>query len=203
MLQFHLSRTLSGDLKKHLSDSLDTDAGAMQWYGHRVTVMKRKCVLMMELRSRYCMLFAGLTKQDFDRFPDLFADRLWREVLSICLLDDEHSSQLASLALLTGEQQRYQLGSNRSIQTHLRQAAEHLHDIANQQMGRLPQSGEEQFGCGVQINETLRKCKGDKDYFVPLDRFRDFWLGMLKFQQTQQAQKKKRVPDNVLPFRRH
>lgn len=201
MLQFYLSKTLAGDLHNHLAEPQAALPGAMQWYGHRVTVQRRKCVLMMELQSRYCIVFAGLTKPDFENFTELFVERVWREAVSICQLDDDQSARLALLARLVGEQQHYQTGSDRSVQAHLRQAADDLYYIANQ-AGRLPDSAEEQFGCGVKINQMLRKCKGDKDYFVPLKLFRSFWLSMLEFDQQRQTEKERELPDNVVPFRR-
>jgi hypothetical protein len=202
MLQFYLSQTLAVDMQKHLAEPVAAIPGAMQWYGHRVMLLRRKCVLMMELQSRYCMVFAGLTKPDFENFPDLFVERLWREVVSICQLDDEQSARLASLALLVGERQRYQAGSNRSVQAHLRQAATDLDYMVNYQVGRLPDAIEEQFGCGVKINQSLRKYGDDKDWFVPLEEFRDFWLNMLEFEEEMRAKKERELPDNVVPFRR-
>ncbi len=190
-------------MKMHIADPIEINPGAMQWYGHRVTVMRRKCVLMMEFKSRYCMVFAGLTKPDFENFPGLFVDRLWREAVSICQLDDMQSEHLAALVHIVAEQQHYQLGSDRSVQAHMRQAADDLDYMVNYRVGRLPEAGEEAFGCGVKINEMLRKCKGDKDYFVPLEEFRDFWLGMLEFSDTKQEQDNHNLPDNVVPFRQH
>ena len=201
MLQFHLSKTLAGDLKMHVADPITASPTAMQWYGHRITLMHRKCVLMMEYKSRYCMVFSGLTKPDFENFPELFLDRLWREVVSVCQLDDTQSERLAALVHLVAEKQHYQPGSDRSVQAHLRQAAEELHYMVNDKVGRLPGPGEE-FGCGVRINEMLRKRKEDKDYFVPLEVFRDFWLGMFEYTGQRQTPDKRDVADNVVPFRR-
>lgn len=196
MLQFYLSNTLASDMKMHITEPLEINPAALQWYGHRVTIMRRKCVLMMENKSRYCMVFAGLTKPDFENFPDLFMDRLWREAVSICQLDDRVSKILAESVHIIGEQQHYQIGSDRSIQAHLRQVTDDIDYMVNYKTGRLPEHGEEEFGCGIRVNETLRKRKGDKDYFVPLEVFRDFWLGLVDHSQ------KNKATDNVLPFRR-
>src|SRR5512139_3051011 len=95
-MQIHLSKALATDLKSHLIEA-PTDLHAMQWYGHRVTVLRRKCVILMESRSRYAMVFTGLTKPDFARFPERVRERLWREALSICQLEDEQSARLAAL----------------------------------------------------------------------------------------------------------
>jgi len=34
------------------------------------------------------------------------------------------------------------------------------------------------FNFGLQVNQMLRKRKGDKDYFYPLEELRGFWLGL-------------------------
>jgi len=86
-------------MKMHLEPPLEVSRGAMQWYGHSVTIMRRKCVLIMESQSRYCMIFTGMTKPDFEGFPERFIDRMWREVVSICQLDDDQSEMLAELVL--------------------------------------------------------------------------------------------------------
>lgn len=178
MLQFHLSKILSNDMKTHITDPYEIIPGVMQWYGHRVTVMHRKCVLMMEYKSRYCIVFAGLTKPDFTNFPELFRGRLWREVVSIRELDNLQSENLVSLVNRLTEQQQYQTGSDRSVQAHFGQVAYEFGITVNR-TNRLPMPGEEQFGCGVRLNEMLRKIGGDKDYFTPLTVFRDSWLEML------------------------
>jgi hypothetical protein len=184
MLQFHLSKILAQDLKMHVKEPVPASPGALQWYGHRITVMHRKCVLMMEYQSRYCMLFAGMTKPDFENFPHLFADRLWREAVSICELDDAQSEDLAILVNLPAEQQYYQIGSDRSVQAHLRQAADEFEILVNHHMGRLPERGVEEFNCGVESNKFLRKRKEGKDYFVPLEVFRELWTGLLEYHQN-------------------
>ena len=202
MLQCYLSKILTQDMKIHIKEPAATNPGALQWYGYRVTVMHRKCVLMMEYKSRYCMVFAGLTKPDFENFPRIFTERLWREVVSICELDDTQSENLTALAHVVAEQQYYQPGSDRSVQAHLRQAADELEIMVNHYTGRLPERGEEEFGCGVKLNGMLRKRKEDKDYFVPLEMFRELWIGLLEYHQKNYDSGQIGSSNNVVPFRR-
>ena len=202
MIQFHLSKVLSIDMKMHIAAPLAINPGAMQWYGHRVTIMRRKCVLMMELQSRYCMIFTGMTKPDFEDFPERFIDRMWREVVSICQLDDDQSEMLAELVLAVAQDQCFQAGHDRSVQAHIKQVVEEIEQAIHYRTGRLPVSDEEMFGLGVRVNERIRKRKGDKDYFVPLEVFRDFWLGMLEFAPVSEEPEEDELPDNVVPFKR-
>jgi hypothetical protein len=201
MLQFHLSKAFSKDMSMHVSDSHAVIGGALQWYAHRVTVLRRKCVIAMEWQSRYCIVFAGLKKPDFKIFPELFADRLWREVVSICQLDDEQSHDLAALVDIVGKEQYYQVGFDRSVQAHINDVAWNLNNMANE-IGYLPEKQEDAFGFGLKMNEWLRKRKGDKEYMVPLEVFRDCWLGMLEHVYVSKSDDKKKVAD-VVPFRRH
>ncbi|MDA1302312.1 MAG: hypothetical protein O2868_19840 [Proteobacteria bacterium] len=75
MIQIHTSKALAADLKAQLAE-VPAGPGAMQWYAHRVYVLRCKCVVAMEAQSRYAMIFTGLTKPDFEMFPELFLERL-------------------------------------------------------------------------------------------------------------------------------
>lgn len=200
MLQFHLTKTLSKDLSMHLGIPTPINNSAMQWYAHRITALRRKCIIAMEGYSRYCMVFCGLTKKDFERFPEMFLDRLWREAVSICQLDEIQSEKLAALAGMVAEEYQFQTGSDRSVQSHINDVAWQLKDIA-EEIGYLPIAPEDAFGFGIRVNEQLRICKGDKDYFRPIEDYREFWLGMLQ-QLAPSATTAPSITDNVIPFRR-
>lgn len=191
-MQIHCSKALAVDLKSHLVDA-PTNLRAMQWYGHRVQVLRRKCVILMELQSRYAMVFTGLTKPDFQRFPELVRDRLWREALSICQLDEPRSGQLAALVDAIAQPVQIVAGSDRSVQAHINEVTWHL-DYFAQEAGELPRDDGDMFAFGLRMNKTPRSRKGEKGYFYPLEVLRDFWLGLLAHAGPR--------PDNVVPFRR-
>lgn len=185
MIQIHASKALSADLKPLLAEA-PPSPGAMQWYAHRVQVLRRKCVIVMEEQSRYAMVFTGLTKPDFARFPEIFRDRLIREALSICQLDDAQTSQLEELALLVTESVQIMPGSDRSVQTHINEVARDL-DWMTHEIGYLPEDDGQEFSFGLRINETPRTRRGEKGYFFPLRRMRDFWLGLLQHTTDQRG----------------
>lgn len=209
MLQFYLSKDFSKDMSMHLSEGaepiVDQHARAMQWYAHRITVKRRKCVIVMELQSRYAMVFCGLTKRDFENFPELFRKRFLCEVASICQFGDDAQSKLTPLVEAQSDQQIFQTGFNRSVQAHINDVAWHLDNWAHEH-DRLPADDSECFDIGVFVNQLLRKCSGDKDYFEPLERYRRFWTslsGLLKLTEGRRSQLAQRaVPDNILPFNR-
>jgi hypothetical protein len=192
MMQIHVSKALATDLKPLLVEA-PADLRQMQWYGHRVHVLRRKCVILMELQSRYAMVFAGLTKPDFLRFPELVRDRLWREMVSICELDGAESQRLAALVDVVSQPVQIVAGSDRSVQAHMKEVAWHLEWMAND-FGSLPLEGGDAFAFGLRVNETPRSRKGQKEYFWPLQVMREFWFGMLEHARPR--------ADNVVPFRR-
>ena len=163
MLQFYLSNALSRDLKMHLEEKSDPDFQALQWYAHRVTIDRRKCVIAMERQSRYAMVFCGLTKRDFENFPQIFQERLWREVVSITQLENDDIPIISELALDISVEHHYQPGSDRSVMAHINQVAELLEIIVYHYGEGLPLTDNDAFAFGIRANETPRKRKKDKD----------------------------------------
>ena len=209
MLQFYLSKDFSKDMSMHLSDGaepiVDQHYRAMQWYAHRVTVKRRKCIIVMELQSRYAMVFCGLTKRDFGRFPELFRQRLLCEVASICQLSEEAQDKLTSLVIAQADQQIYQAGSTPSMQAHIDDVAWQLIDWVKE-FGRLPADDSECFEVGVLVNQTRRTCEENTGDFEPLERFRRFWSslsGFMKFAaRRRESVESRSIPDNLLSFDR-
>lgn len=214
MLQFHLSKVLAKDMAMHLSDTVAERPGALRWFAHRVTINRRKCVLVMEQQSRYCLVLCGLTKADFENFAAEFQERLWCEVVSICGLEGQACEQLRERVLMLSEDCVFVAGHDRSVQAHINDVAWHLEDQAYRE-GELPLHPAESFAFGAFVNDLLRKRKGEKEYFKPLEVFREFWLGMAAQLESQPELSPqvagvaettpldhRPIPDNVLPFRR-
>ena len=178
MIQFYLSNALSSDLKMHLEEKSEPDFQALQWYAHRVTIDRRKCVITMERQSRYTIVFCGLTKPDFENFPQIFQERLWREVVSITQPEDDDLHIISDLALDISVEHHYQAGTDRSVMAHINQVAELLEIIVTHYGEALPLTDSDAFAFGIRANETPRKRKNDKDYFYPIEVFRELWLGM-------------------------
>lgn len=209
MLQFFLSETFSKDLSMHLYDGVepifDRHARAMQWYAHRVTAKRRKCVIVTEVQSRYTLVFCGLTKRDFERFPELFRKRLLCEVASVCQLDKEAQDKLTPLVVAQAEQQIYQSGSISEIVDHIDDVVRQLDDWVGEH-GRLPVDDSECFDFGLSVNQTRRSRDDESTDFEPLERFRRFWSGLSSFMKfaahRRQGIASRSVPNNILPFDR-
>ncbi len=188
MIQFYLSKDLAKDLSSlPIEDAQapeDADDGAVIWYAHRVTIMGRKCIIAMELQSRYAMVFCGLTQPDFDNFPQIFGQRLLQEACVITQIQEplpETDVQLlCELANEVSMEQNFACHSDRSVQSHINQVKDHLEDLVLRGGYPLPESPDDSMRFGLLANDMLRKTKNHKDDFVPLEIYADFWLGMIR-----------------------
>lgn len=184
MLQIHLSQSLAKELESHLQETIAAEPTALQWYAHKVVVDRRKCLVMMEYQSRYAMVFCGLTKKEFDNFPDMLQERIWREVNIISQLDESLTEDdfaiLSDLTLDLTATQYYQRGSDRSVMSHISQVVDDLRSSVEDDGFELPTNSNEAIHFGLGVNDMFRKRKGDKDYFVPLEVYTGFWLGLVE-----------------------
>lgn len=189
MLQIHLSNSLAKVLHRHLESPTQADSAALQWYAHYAVVAGRGCIVLMELQSRYAMVFCGHSEEQVEFFPDMLQDRLWREVCVITQLEgplpEPDVAVLSDIALDLSSDQHFQKGSDPSVTAHIVQVFDQLRYMVEQEGYPLPEEGADAMSFGLQANDMLRKRKGDKEYFVPLEVFRDFWLGLIDVvQQT-------------------
>ncbi|MDL2316091.1 hypothetical protein LJC59_03305, partial [Desulfovibrio sp. OttesenSCG-928-A18] len=96
------------------------------WYIHRVVIESRKCFVAMEAHTRYAILFCGLTKPVLKNFPLLFADYLWRHIVSLCAVDDADFGHIKAMASKMCAEVVFHKGLNRSIQAHIKDVAHQL-----------------------------------------------------------------------------
>jgi|GEM_PF-1413022 len=188
MIQLYLSHDLAKDLA-HLpmqpaGAQTQVNDGAVIWYAHRVTIMRRKCIIAMEYQSRYTMVFCGLTKPDFNNFAQLFSQRLLQEACVVTQLHkplpEADEQLLCELANEVSMQQSYCCHHDRSVQSHINQVKDHLEDLVLRDGYPLPESNVDAMRFGLLANDMLRKTKNHKDYFVPLEVYEGFWLGMIR-----------------------
>ncbi|MFP8966951.1 DUF6933 domain-containing protein [Pokkaliibacter sp. CJK22405] len=206
MIQIYLSKALAGNMKPILSAELDIQPDGMHWYAHLVTLPQGRCVLAMEEYSRYVMLFTDVDFDDISHFPELFRERLWREVLAVCMLDDNSTKDvLGALVDQLSIQQVYRQGYDASVMAHLRDVSQHLEE-ETKKLGHLPRSQEDAFNFGLRVNDVERHRGGSSRGFRPLQLFSESWLGMLEFSYQQiKAHALSGSPDNVISLnsRRH
>ena len=93
MLQFHLSKTLAKQMQSLLVPAPDIRPEGMQWYAQGISLLGEQCILAIEAHSRYLMVFCNLPITELENFPLLFRERLWREVIAVCLLEDKQAQE--------------------------------------------------------------------------------------------------------------
>lgn len=187
MIKIHLTKNLARDLSLHVrdeinyKDSIDHAAGAMQWYGHEVMIKGERCIFVMELQSRYVMVFCGLDDSDLIHFPDIFQDRLWRDVVAICAeVDEDKLSVITDVVLNQAVEQFYCTGYDASVNAHISQVAHNLDVLVKYDGYPLPVDSWAAMRFGGLQNNTIRKRKGVKTYFNPLEVYRQYWYDLVE-----------------------
>ncbi|ORJ60302.1 DUF6933 domain-containing protein [Geothermobacter hydrogeniphilus] len=186
MIHLQTSKTFNDDLAKAgcLLPPPEGIENTWNWHAHRITLLRKKCVIVMEEASRYALIFAGLKKNDFAHFDQVLRSRIVAEASWLCDLPHPGSNeQLIAAAEAKCSSVSFSQGLDRSVQAHIRQVADELEYLVKYRLGHLPESAEEEFALGCQLNDTLRKRGGDKDYFYPLKKWRASLLALLP-QQT-------------------
>ena len=174
-MYFHASAIFAKDagLTELASQPTGSLEAGQHWFVHRVILGRRKCVLAMEEQTRFVLLFCGLTKPDFAQFPALFADRLWRTIAAVCEVPDarfDHVRDTVSPLCMTPVWHKFQ---NRSVQSHIRQAAFELEWLIHRD--GFPASITQEFAYSLKLNETPRTKYREKQCLWPLGEFQKVW----------------------------
>ncbi len=182
MIHLHASKTFTEDLNKAgcVLAAAGKGSAGWHWHVHRVTLLRKKCVIAMDEVSRYALVFVGLKKVDFAEFEEVLVSRILAEANWLCDLPYSDSNE----RLLAAIEQKcsrvvFSQGLDRSVQAHIRQASELMEIVAKYQVGRLPETVEEEFALGSRINDTWRTCGKGGKYFSPLERWRESMLVLI------------------------
>jgi len=186
MIHLHTSKIFNDDLIKSGCGLLSAEHknADWHWYAHRVTLLRKKCVIVMEEASRYALIFVGVKKIEFAHFDKLLRNRIVAEASWLCgLPHPSPNEQLVAAVEQKSSSVVFSSGLDRSVQAHIRQVADEMEYFVKYRFERLPESADEEFALGCQLNDTLRKRGGDKDYFYPQRKWRESLLALLS-QQT-------------------
>ena len=181
MIQLHLTKKFHEDLSKSgcaLPETNDQAAG-WHWYAHRITLLRKKCVIVMEEECRYALIFFGLKKMDFARFEQVLISRIIAEASWLCDLPQPKENEI----LIEKVRQKcsgmfFDRTPNRSVQAHIRQVAQELEYLIYFIDEKLPELAEEEIELGLKLNDRLRKRQQDKDYFMPMECWRKSLLSL-------------------------
>lgn len=171
MFRILTSAALSKDVAT--SEAADAHADAVVWYGHRVTIERRKCVVLMEQSARYGLFFAGMTKPDFKHLGDHLRGRLPLE-LGFLYGDPALADRFRPAVERLTDPTIIEPGRDRSVQAHINDFVYHARMWADRH-GRLPQTPDECFGLGALPNAMLKMGKAFPQGLYSYKAFSEFW----------------------------
>ncbi|ABB39661.2 hypothetical protein Dde_2866 [Oleidesulfovibrio alaskensis G20] len=176
-MHFHLSGNAASDLKivRFEDFSGSADAFRQHWYVHRVTMQRRKHVIVMEESTRYALLFCRVTQPFFKNFPEFFADTLWRHIVSLCAVPTARFGSIQAMTTDMCSENIYHKGLNRSVQAHIRDSFLTLECYLLHEPPINLARQEDVFQMNIRINETPRTRYGEKNYIWSLREFQRLW----------------------------
>lgn len=150
-----------------------------QWLVHAITVQRKHVLLVIHVKTRYCLIFADAKKADTEDFVDRFVDR-WVKGIVINAHHHDLGQWLNPELMLarlkqTCEHQRFYRRSHRSAQKHIDEIAWIFQDkVAH--TGSLPPDEITAMVFDEQMNDTPRNSKGAKSYYFPNEEMALHWL---------------------------
>jgi len=154
-IHLHTSKIFTDDLTKSgcILPSAENKSAGWNWYAHSITLMRKKCIIVMEEASRYALIFVGLKKKDFCRFDKVLASRIIAEASWLCDLPHPDPNE----KLIAEVEQKcsstvWSQGLNRSVQSHIRQVADEMEYLIHRRYDQLPESSKEVLALGFEVN---------------------------------------------------
>lgn len=149
-----------------------------QWLVHAITVQRKHVLLVLHIKTRYCVILADAKKADVEGFVEWFKER-WREGLIRDAINHDlmqwiDAGMMTDRIKLSREHRFYRRG-HRSAQKHIEQIAWFFEDCAAE-WGCLPQGERAAIGFDAQMNSQIRNAKERKDYFRPDEEMLAHWL---------------------------
>jgi len=191
MLAILTSAKLSKDVRP-ADDGAVVDTEALVWYGHRVSIERRKCVVLMEAASRYGVLFTALTKPDFQHLGERLAARLPEELARIH--DDAAiAERMRPVVDRLADPIVAVPGRDRSIQSHINDVV-HFVRCWTADNGRLPRDDDEAFLAASLPNWMIKMGKAHPKGLWSAPAFSKRWLALAGIDPDS-------VPDPIDPFR--
>ena len=150
-----------------------------QWLVHAITVQRKHVLLVIHVKTRYCMVFAEAKKADAEGFVAWFADR-WREGLIRDAINHGFMDWVDAGVMPERMDQgchdyRFYRRSHRSAQKHIDEIAWYFQGSASES-GCLPPGERAAIYFDAAMNDTPRSSKGQKDMYWPNVEMVAQWL---------------------------
>ncbi len=184
MMQIEVSQQLAKPLATHLRHSAMEPAD-MVWRAELLWVGREACVVSQEQFTQYIFVVCGLGKAEFAQFPQLFADRLWREAAAICKQADLYNRDILIKHL--GElcrKQQYRLNPEPMEEGKLMKVMEKLERRFLYERKPLPRDGKSAFEFSFGINSRKPKNMEGEDTPSAAEAFGDLCLNLLEARRS-------------------
>lgn len=196
MMQFHLSRAVAKPLARHLTQyptSVQRQEGSspyladLFWKVDIAMIGAQACIVAQEQNSLYLMVFCGLTEQDFDQFPELFRERFWRELASICKQAEVYDTRILARELATlCDTQHYWMDPNPIEEGKIPNLIEKLERRFLHDKEPLPSSGRDAFEFTFPINSRKPKSAAPNDP-SPAEQLGNLCLNLIDEARTRRS----------------
>lgn len=206
MMLINVSRELAKPLAKHIKPVKALDSKSLQpdflWRAEVAQIGVDICVVAQEQYTNYILVLCGLVKDDFEHFTQLFAERIGREAIAICMQAGLYDSPTLSkyIKSLMGEQQ-YQLDPEPIEEGRLINVVEKLERRFIYDRKPLPTDGKSAFEFGFDINSRRPKTDQREDKPSAAEAFGNLCLNLIEIQiQAEQEKIKANMPaaDNIV-----
>lgn len=201
MLHISVSTALADRFSSLLVARPNQWLGGERWFAHLVPVVDDEMVLVLELKTRYSMVFHRLRDSDYGRFPDVFLNRLCSEVAEICQLAGKQANNLVELISLETQPMQFGIGLDRTIARDMFDVARHLQSIV-EDLGGYPVMGLSESDLGAKLNQVPVRGGTDLE-LTPKHQFADYWRQRLFVNRQQHvalSNTKFASAENIVPI---
>lgn len=157
----------------------EPDDSAEQWLVHAITVQRKHVLLVIHVKTRYCMTFVDSKKADVEGFVSRFTERwiygLMRSAGQHDVLQWVKDEPMMELFDKSNREYRFYKRRHRGAQKHIEDIAWFFQDCVAE-LGILPP---DEYAAGrfdAQMNDFVRGSKAHPDYFVPSEEMMVHWL---------------------------
>ncbi|RBP83180.1 hypothetical protein EBI01_11735 [Marinomonas rhizomae] len=157
-----------------LTEAYDTD---WHWLVHCVSVKRKKYVLVMDYKTRYCMTMLAPKKGDVAGFLNDFEGHLYLNIMGITAPHNMNVKDIAASLEAChelGNGAVFYQRNDRSVQAHINDVSWHLQRHCYENF--MLEEEEDLLDFNLFTGEIPRTAKGQKNHFYPVQAFLLQWL---------------------------
>lgn len=186
MMMIEVSRELAKPLARHVKPALPADSKLhpdFHWQAEVAQIGVDVCLVAQEQNTNYILVICGLTREDFERFPQMFGDRLRREATAICRQAELYDTPTLSKHLKTIiDDQQFRLNPEPVVEGKLINVMEKLERRFVHDRKPLPVNGKSAFEFGFLINSRRPKIGHEEDKPTAAEALGNLCLNLVEIQ---------------------